>query len=42
MASPEFDTGMEFRDLLDDRSFLDRVAKKRDLQQPFDALRRVD
>lgn len=32
---------MEFRDLLSDRSFLDRPERKRDFQQPFDALRRV-
>ena len=37
----EFETGMEFRDLLSDSSFLDRPEKKRDFQQPFDALRRV-
>jgi hypothetical protein len=35
------ETGMEFRDLLTDRAFLGRSGKKRDFQQPFDALRRV-
>jgi hypothetical protein len=35
------DTGMEFRDLLSDEAFLSRSRKKRDFQQPFDALRRV-
>lgn len=35
------ETGMELRDLLDDSAFAHRKAKKRDLQQPFDALRRV-
>jgi len=35
------DTGMSFRDLLSDESFLNRPAKPRDIQQPFDALRRV-
>ncbi|MBB6146103.1 GAF domain-containing protein [Silvibacterium bohemicum] len=35
------DTGMEFRDLLSDPAFLGRTGKKRDFQQPFDALRRV-
>lgn len=38
-ATPE--TGMELRDLLSDRAFLGRTGKKRDFQQPFDALRRV-
>jgi hypothetical protein len=32
---------MEFRDLLSDGAFLSRTEKKRDFQQPFDALRRV-
>jgi hypothetical protein len=32
---------MEFRDLLSDPVFLNRTGKKRDFQQPFDALRRV-
>jgi hypothetical protein len=32
---------MNFRDLLSDRAFLSRAGKKRDIQQPFDALRRV-
>lgn len=35
------ETGMEFRDLLSDHAFLSRTGKKRDFQQPFDALRRV-
>jgi hypothetical protein len=35
------ETGMELRDLLDDAAFALRRAKKRDLQQPFDALQRV-
>jgi hypothetical protein len=35
------ETGMEFRDLLSDEAFLSRSRKKRDFQQPFDALRRV-
>jgi hypothetical protein len=35
------ETGMSFRDLLSDESFLNRAAKPRDPQQPFDALRRV-
>lgn len=38
-TNPE--TGMEFRDLLSDSAFLSRSGKKRDFQQPFDALRRV-
>jgi hypothetical protein len=41
MLSMESETGMEMRDLLRDRSFLDRPGRKRDFQQPFDALRRV-
>jgi hypothetical protein len=39
LGTPE--TGMEFRDLLSDHAFLSRTGKKRDFQQPFDALRRV-
>lgn len=35
------ETGMEFRDLLSDPAFLKRTGKRRDIQQPFDALRRV-
>jgi hypothetical protein len=35
------ETGMELRDLLSDHAFLSRTGKKRDFQQPFDALRRV-
>jgi hypothetical protein len=35
------ETGMELRDLLSDGAFLSRTGKRRDLQQPFDALRRV-
>jgi hypothetical protein len=35
------ETGMELRDLLSDDQFLQRKPKKRDFQQPFDALRRV-
>lgn len=35
------ETGMSFRDLLSDESFLNRPLKPRDIQQPFDALRRV-
>jgi GAF domain-containing protein len=35
------ENGMELRDLLSDRAFLSRAGKKRDFQQPFDALRRV-
>lgn len=35
------ETGMEFRDLLSDSSFLARTGKTRDLKLPFDALRRV-
>ncbi len=41
MSSTGLETGMEFRDLLSDGAFLSRVGKKRDLQQPFDALCRV-
>jgi hypothetical protein len=32
---------MELRDLLSDHAFLNRTGKKRDFQQPLDALRRV-
>ncbi len=32
---------MELRDLLSDRAFLSRTGKRRDLQQPLDALRRI-
>ena len=39
--SDAFNTGMEFRDLLTDPAFLRRTGKKRDFQQPLDALRRV-
>jgi hypothetical protein len=35
------ETGMELRDLLSDHAFLNRTGKKRDFQQPLDALRRV-
>jgi hypothetical protein len=41
MPSETSETGMELRDLLSDCEFLARTGKKRDLQQPFDALRRV-
>ena len=41
MLNPTSETGMELRDLLSDRAFLNRTGKKRDFQQPFDALRRV-
>jgi hypothetical protein len=41
MLGSASETGMEFRDLLSDRAFLSRAGKKRDFQQPFDALRRV-
>jgi hypothetical protein len=35
------DVGMELRDLLNDSEFVKRKAKKRDFQQPFEALARV-
>jgi hypothetical protein len=41
MTNATSDTGMELRDLLSDRAFLSRTGKRRDLQQPFDALRRI-
>jgi hypothetical protein len=41
MLNATSETGMELRDLLSDRAFLSRTGKKRDFQQPFDALRRV-
>jgi hypothetical protein len=41
MLKATSETGMEFRDLLSDPAFLNRTGKKRDFQQPFDALRRV-
>ncbi len=41
MLNATSETGMEFRDLLSDPAFLSRTGKKRDFQQPFDALRRV-
>jgi hypothetical protein len=41
MLNTTSETGMELRDLLSDRAFLSRTGKKRDFQQPFDALRRV-
>ena len=41
MLSTGSATGMELRDLLTDRVFLSGTGKKREIQQPFDALRRV-
>lgn len=41
MLTGPSESGMEFRDLLSDTAFLGRPRKKRDFQQPFDALRRV-
>ncbi len=41
MLNAASETGMELRDLLGDRAFLSRTGKKREFQQPFDALRRV-
>lgn len=35
------ESGMEMRDLLSDSAFLSRTRKKRDYQQPFDAMRRI-
>ena len=35
------ETGMELRDLLSYHAVLSRTGKKRDFQQPLDALRRV-
>jgi hypothetical protein len=35
------ETGMELRDLLSDSEFTARNTKRRNFQQPFDALRRV-
>lgn len=41
MLNATSETGMELRDLLSDPAFLSRTGKKRDFQQPFDALCRV-
>ncbi|MGC2742815.1 MAG: GAF domain-containing protein [Candidatus Angelobacter sp.] len=35
------ESGMEMRDLLSDPGFITRTARRRDLQQPFDAMRRI-